>query len=356
MDEEYDNYDETCDCDTGDFDDPVDTQGTRTGGNSKKPVTSTNVATSRTAMWSTDELRLFNMNICGPHCRKTCASCQPRWSHLRSPEAEKAHIQDMKNQHGIIKWINPRANNQVVQVDVQNKHMQGILTNVFDGYPHFHASLLPRDSAWSFHEPFDMFVGRWEQLRNYRLGTAWTADKAAWVELVAAMAPVVQPNLDAINRIKDTGLVIWRDLPLIFPPGKLIIVKEPGEVQSVARMQEGEFILNRHSSPNVYSLKFEYIDWDGKKQGLRTRTLDIPGYAGHKTVTVSALKTMPLDFCLSEEEFRTKLVARGRRWNSLIGVEYKQFGGQKVPVTTGVPIEVSLTSISLARRTALAVC
>lgn len=54
-----------------------------------------------------------------------------------------------------------------------------------------------------------------------------------------------------------------------------------------------------------------------------------------------ALKTMPLDFCPSEEELRVKLIARGRRWSSLTGIVYKQFGGKKVPVRTRVPIEVS---------------
>lgn len=56
---------------------------------------------------------------------------------------------------------------------------------------------------------------------------------------------------------------------------------------------------------------------------------------------MSELKTMPLDFCPSEDELRAKLIARGRRWGSLLGVEYRQFGGKKMPLRTGVPIEVS---------------
>ena len=260
---------------------------------------------------------------------------------MPSPAAEKTLIADLENKHGIVKRINPTAKNKTVQVDVQNKHMKGILTNVFDGYPNFHASLLPKDSAWVFHEPFNMFVGRWDQLREYKLRTSSRAEKSAWVALVAAMKPVVQPTLDSIKRIKDTGLVIWKDLPLIFPPGKMIIVEEPGDVQSVVRVQEGKSTYDRMSSQSTHTLKYEYIDWDGKIQGLHTSNLTIPQYTGHKKVAVSTLNTIPLDFCPSEEELRTKLIARGRRWTSWNKIEYKQFRGKKVPISTGVSIEVS---------------
>lgn len=304
---------------------------------SAKAVTSATTVTSAEAMTSTNELCLYLMDTCDTHCPQSCTSCEPRWSHLPSPEAEKMYIAQMESQHGIVKRIDPEDGNKTVRVDVQNKHMKGILTNVLDGYPGFHASLLPEYSAWVFEEPFDMFVGRWDQLREYRLRTSFATEKAAWVALVTAMTPVVQPTLDSIKRIRDTGLVFWKDLGLIFPPGKLIIVEEPGAVQSVARVQEGNQDLRQH----LHTLKYEYVDWDGELLGLRTRTLVITQYKGHKKVRLSDLKTMPLDFCASEDELRTKLVARGRRWTSMKDLEYKQFAGKKVPIRTQVPIEVS---------------
>lgn len=310
-------------------------------GDSMKAVTSATTVTSAEAMSSASELCLYLMNTCDPHCPKSCTSCKPRWSILPSPEAEKAHVAKMENEHGIVKRIDPRDDNKTVRVDIQNKHMKGILTSVFDGYPDFHASLLPENSAWVFNEPFDMFVGRWDQLREYSFQTPFAAEKAAWVALVAAMTPVVQPTLDSIKRIRDTGLVLWKDLHLIFPPGKLIIVEEPGAVQSVVRVQEGKATFDPRTHQKAHKLQFEFVDWDGETHGLRTKTLDIPLYAGHKKVRVSDLRTMPLDFCPSEEELRTKLVARGRRWTSMKDVDYKQFAGKKVPINTLVPIEVS---------------
>lgn len=308
---------------------------------SMKAVTSVTTVTSAVAMSSASELCLYLMDTCDAHCPKSCTSCKPRWSTLPSPEAEKAHIAKMENEHGIVKRINPKDDNSTVRVDVQNKHMKGILTNVFDGYPGFHASLLPENNTWVFNEPFDIFVGRWDQLREYKLQTPFAAEKAAWVALVAAMTPVVQPTLDSIKRIRDTGLVLWKDLHLIFPPGKLILVEEPGAVQSVVRVQEGNHCFDPRMHQQVHKLKFEYVDWDGETHGLRTKTLDIPEYAGHKNVRVLDLKTMPLDFYPSEEELRTKLIARGRRWTSMKDVDYKQFAGKKVPTSTRVPIEVS---------------
>lgn len=303
-------------------------------GESNKAVFSATTMSSAAAMRNTDELRLYRINACGPKCLKTCTSCQPRWSELPSTEAETAHIAELENEHGIVTRIDPKNGGKAIKVEIQNIHMKDILTDVFEDYPGFHPSLLPDDRAWVFYEPFDMFVDRWTWLLEEESFVEHDK-RAAYRSLVTAMTPVIQSTLDSIKRIKDTGLVLWKDLPLIFPPGKLIIVEEPGAVQSVVRVREGE------TTTCNYKITYDYIDWDGKMHGLNTRTLYITPYTGYKKVRVSDLKTMPLDFCPSEEELRAKLIARGRRWSSLSGVEYKQFAGKKVPVSTGIPIEVS---------------
>jgi len=71
--EEYDDYDRS-----HDFDHHSDHQEMRAGGDKKKAVTSASTVTSKAAINSTDELSLFLMDVCSPHCPKTCASCQPR--------------------------------------------------------------------------------------------------------------------------------------------------------------------------------------------------------------------------------------------------------------------------------------
>lgn len=217
LDDEEDDYADDDDYERTAAYNDMAAKGHQLFGTGAKAVTSATTATAAAAMSSTNELCLYRMDTCDPHCTKNCTSCKPRWSNLPSPEAEKAHIAQMENQHGIVKRIHPKDDNKTVRIDVQNKHMKGILASVFDGYPGFHASLLPEDSAWVFNEPFDMFVSRWDQLREYKLRTTFSTEKAAWVALVAAMTPVVQPTLDAIKRIRDTGLVILEgsvvDLP-----------------------------------------------------------------------------------------------------------------------------------------------
>lgn len=317
----------------GMYQDPVDAHLAAAGlpSTSAKAVASATTTTSTEAMGSTNELCLYLMDTCDPHCTKSCTSCKPRWSNLPSPEAEKAHIAQMENEHGIVKRINPKDDDKTIRVDVQNKHMKGILTNVFDGYPGFHASLLPEDSAWIFEEPFDMFFSRWDQLCEYGLRTSSAPEKAAWIALVEAMTPVVQPTLDSIQRIKDTDLVRWKDLSLIFHPGKLIVIEEYGRVQSVVRVREGIDMVDHAIHQQVHRLKFEYVDWDGEMHGYLVSWMDIPPFAGHKKIKVSELGAIPLDFCPSEGELRDKLIARGRQWSSLTGAEYKAVWRQEGP-------------------------
>lgn len=315
-----------------------------TGDNAKATTGSEAVSGSKTmigseAMTSTGELRLYLMNNCSPHCTKVCPCCKPRWSDLPTPEAEEARIAAMESTHGIINRISPKDGNKTVQIEVQNKHMKDILTSVFDGFPGFHPSLLGSNSAWIFKEPFSMFVGRWSQLLEF-WACATSAEKKAWGTLVATLSPVVQPALDAIKRIKDTRLVAWDDLPLIFPPGKLMIIEQPGAVQSVVRVKEGKESYDPRGQ-KLYRLKYECIDWDGETYGLRTSSLDIPIYSDYKHVSMPNLRTMPLEFCIFEEDLVAKLISRGRKWSSLMGVEYKHFAGKKVPLATRTPIQVS---------------
>ncbi|KAK2609525.1 hypothetical protein N8I77_003021 [Diaporthe amygdali] len=315
-----------------------------TSDNAKATTGSKAVSGSKTtigseAMTSTGELRLYLMNNCSPHCTKVCPCCKPRWSDLPTPEAEEARIAAMERAHGIINRISPKDGNKTVQIEVQNKHMKDILTSVFDGFPEFHPSLLGSNSAWVFKEPFSMFVGRWSQLLEF-WACATPAEKKAWGTLVATLSPVVQPALDAIKRIKDTRLVAWDDLSLIFPPGKLMIIEQPGAVQSVVRVKEGKESYDPRGQ-KLYRLRYEFIDWDGETYGLRTGSLDIPFYSDYKNVSMPNLRTMPLEFCLFEEDLVARLISRGRKWSSLMGIEYKHFAGKKVPLATRTPIQAS---------------
>ncbi|KAL1858034.1 hypothetical protein Daus18300_010146 [Diaporthe australafricana] len=301
---------------------------------------STRIMTGTEAMNSADELRLYLVDICSPFCPKTCPSCKPRWSDLTA-ETEQARIAALENANGIINRISPKAGDKTVQIDVQSTHMKNVLTSVFDGYPGFYPSLMSKDSAWIFRDPFSIFVGRWSQLLEYGERATVLDTYQAWVTLIDTLTPVVQPTLDAIERIRDTGLISWDDLSLIFPPGKLIIVEQPGAVRSVVRVKEGTNVGDGALGTRAHVLKYEYIDWDGETCGLRTSALNILLYAGHKRVGMTELGTMPLEFCPNLEELATELIARGRRWASLMGIGYKQFGGKKVPLKTQVPIEAS---------------
>lgn len=95
-----------------------------------------------------------------------------------------------------------------------------------------------------FKQPFEMFAHRWERLLKYgsrfvpaTVDTSQALEEFgdisaipssfnAWEALVKTMQPIVQPCLDAVKRIKDTGLVTWDNLSLILPPGEMFLLTD----------------------------------------------------------------------------------------------------------------------------------
>ncbi|KAI1085745.1 P-loop containing nucleoside triphosphate hydrolase protein [Whalleya microplaca] len=74
-----------------------------------------------------------------------------------------------------------------------------------------------------------------------------------------------------------------------------------------------------------FYVQSEFIDSDGEKFGLRIYTHTIENYPGMRKL--SELAVMPLDLLDDADEVRTKLIARGRKFESYIGPHFEQYDG-----------------------------
>lgn len=283
------------------------------------------------AQASTHVLDLYLIDRCSPKCLKGCPSCQPRWSDLPSVEDEDNRVAKLEKTHGIVMRRDPTKSNKVIKVEIHNTIMKNLLATVFEGYPGFYPSLLSTAGAWVFRDPFMIFVHRWEQLVKHGNEALSPDERDAWFVLVDAMKPVVESALGDIQKIQDTGLVTWHDLELIFAPGEFICIPQRTEtlIVRLTSMQRKKQTKSDwgSSTAECWHLQYEFIDWNGLICGLCTESTSIRKFDNHHEV--SSLKGIPLKYVPNFELTKTRLIARGRKWEALMGIHFRFFDGKK---------------------------
>lgn len=171
-----------------------------------------------------------------------------RWSEVAALGEEERLFEQKLALYGIIHRQKPGG--QTIEIVIQNHNMKDMLTEVFNGYPGFHPSTLGT-KGWTFKAPFHSFVHRWSQLQAYREkitdpiveenvvqdDNATDSGKEAATSLIDTMSSIVQPSLDIIDKIKNTELVQWEDIPLIFAPGELVIVHNKLDMPLAVRIE-----------------------------------------------------------------------------------------------------------------------
>ncbi|KAK3329181.1 P-loop containing nucleoside triphosphate hydrolase protein [Apodospora peruviana] len=117
----------------------------------------------------------------------------------------------------------------------------------------------------------------------------------------------------------DVKAIAYDRLWTIFPPNTIVHCK----------------VLNQHRAYRVYNtwyeygdfprfyLALDYIDFDGDDIGERRTNMYMPKYTGIQDVT--QLTTRPLDLLSDADDLRKQLIARGKKFEELIGQHYMEY-------------------------------
>ena len=129
---------------------------------------------------------------------------------------------------------------------------------------------------------------------------------------------------DAINEgdnLREKGLVTYEHLWTIFRPGILIY----GTRLSQPRVYKlNNYYYVGGQCPGL-QLQVEYVDYDGDDFGWRSTALHIPQFSG--STSIAGLAAFPLSFHTNEAAIREKLIARGRKWESHAGQQFREYKG-----------------------------
>ncbi|KAG4435642.1 hypothetical protein IFR05_008864 [Cadophora sp. M221] len=124
----------------------------------------------------------------------------------------------------------------------------------------------------------------------------------------------------------ESGLISFEYLWALYKPNTLAYTTtygsadEPRAFKIELAEKEASFMKGEW-----YNIEGKYLEYDGKTWGMGTMDCDVPAFKGARKIT--SLNCYPLKYHKNEEKLRADLIARGKKFVSLQGVNYKSHEG-----------------------------
>ncbi|KAK0627316.1 P-loop containing nucleoside triphosphate hydrolase protein [Immersiella caudata] len=193
-----------------------------------------------------------------------------------------------------------------------------------------------------FEPPYTPLVHRWDRILNLNkklasetsssAGELDGGDKMAKAasELVEFLAPLLSPSISSIAEARDTKQIAFTDFWQILPPGELAMTESLGE-KSICRVAYHE---GGKSSSATLTVTIKTVVWNGWESGFEELTRTIEPYDGLKDIT--SFDIYPLSYADDVEEVKTKMIARGRKYEKLRGRHFQNYKGPSYTMDYGL--------------------
>jgi hypothetical protein len=249
-----------------------------------------------------------------------------KWSEFQDLSAEEKRIKELGKAFVVIhrrSKVEKDGNETWIthSIEAQSPRLKVLLDVVFADYPHWYPDATPYAVA----PPFKPFVHRWDSI----LELGKQQDSKAADELQLLRSELEQPiasHLSALERVKKTGTVSFEALWLILAPGCLMVSNENGNT-CVSSLVKVDFMPARDGCPAYWVLKLARLNWNGSYSGFEGDVERI--YEYNDSILGTKLNIYPIEFAPDRREIEEKLLARGRKFESLRGFHIKTCTGKK---------------------------
>jgi hypothetical protein len=209
---------------------------------------------------------------------------------------------------------------------INSKTIRERLVTVFSDYP----SVDPHAVELSFTPPFLPFVHRWEQLMQLRKEEKDELALEHLTLLIDTLGPETELSFRSLQNIENTGYVAFEDLELVYVLGETI-VQISADIIAAGVLRDVS--LKPKSGESVYVFSVDVVDWDGAKFGVKEELWYLEEYKGSRRLT--ELEILPLDKLPEPSQTKERLIAQGRKFESLRGYHFCTYvGNAKVLVDT----------------------
>ncbi|KAF2176932.1 P-loop containing nucleoside triphosphate hydrolase protein [Zopfia rhizophila CBS 207.26] len=250
-----------------------------------------------------------------------------RWSEFQDPVIEENRLRDLGKAFAIIHRQSKVEKDDIVSwvttsIEAQSPRLRKVLDAIFSDY----LSWYPDGSPYAVAPPFKPYVHRWDTFLEVSKQDVDTKTAEELQMLRRELEPRVSGYLSALERTKQTGTISFEMLWLILAPGCLMVSKKGGNIQ-VSSLVEVNFIPETRGQPAYYLLSLASVDWNGSYCGLKIDCEKIPEY--DEAISVTKLPVYPAKFTVNWAQMKQKLLARGRKFESLLGFHTKTCSGKK---------------------------
>ncbi|KAK8108119.1 uncharacterized protein PG998_010132 [Apiospora kogelbergensis] len=228
----------------------------------------------------------------------------------------KAILARMKKSHQDGK---PLALDSIV---VQNTDLKAFLVELLHGYQ----GITPNLNKVVLKAPFHPFFYRWDRFKDLmsQNDIDFPAAPPYPSLLYDLLRPEIEPLVDDVNDMVSNKVITYDMLWAIFQPMQEL----HAELQGHKRMcihESHDYTKNAFGNDKGFEVVAKYVDWDGEKFGLSSKTFTIKPFSGTKPI--DELEVCPFELIKWPEDTRNKLLDRGRKFRELCSVQHKSYKG-----------------------------
>lgn len=204
-------------------------------------------------------------------------------------------------------------------ITIQSPLIKALLGPVFADYQGINTSL----KKLEFKAPFHEFFYRWTEFNRVKAKLQDATEEAHYGLLFDIISNEITPHIEQAGDLIKNGVISFEYLWSLFEPGTEIYsrVDEQDRLYLLLASRYVEVCPGVH----IFSLTCRYVETDGTSFGFTTTNLTISSFANVKPI--SDLNVLPSHLKSNIDEIRTRLYARGKKFEQLNGFHHKSYNG-----------------------------
>ncbi|KAM0263528.1 hypothetical protein ACHAQJ_001147 [Trichoderma viride] len=246
------------------------------------------------------------------------------WSQYASEEEQEVALENQMAEMPIVqRFVHWNTSWTAKSFTINSPFMRKILLKILQDYQDLDLEC----ENWTFSSPYIPLVHRWQRLQNFRQAASDPTMINAAQELIDFLLPIVKPSVDALEQTHLTGKVAFDFVWQIFPPGELVMSKMYGQ-DAICRVLKHEKVEGNYPYQAYSIVDMEYVDWNGDRCGYEVMTTKISYYDGYRRA--HSLPVWPISFDSNPDAIKSKMLARGRKFEEFRTYHFMQYEGRKI--------------------------
>ncbi|KAH8652593.1 P-loop containing nucleoside triphosphate hydrolase protein [Tricladium varicosporioides] len=255
--------------------------------------------------------------------------CNP-WSEIQDPVLEAQRRKQAGQSSAIIHRFLKEGDAWVSHsIEIKSPLLRPLFDRIFHNFPGW----APYGSPYSFFRPYRPLVIRWKAILETYSAEKHDRTKLEMNYFIKEAKELISVHLSALEEATSSGVISFDLLWLLLDPGRLFVSEMGGNIH-VSKLVGSRYIEGNKKSEREeaklshWKLTMAQVDWNGSYSGFATHVVDVQEYA--EPILITCLVTTPLDFHPGQHDIRARLLARGRRFESLRGCFVMVSTGKKL--------------------------